>query len=74
LELSNNIVGISEMIIYKIATKIKNDNHGIVLREFDSMKFTIFTYFCFGTFFMVLLRKICDLQEQIRFIQLEIRF
>merc|ERR1711990_210332 len=62
---------LTEMIIYKIATKIKNDNHGIVLREFDSMKFTIFTYFCFGTFFMVLLRKICDLQDQIHFIELE---
>ena len=65
------------MIIHKIAAKIKNDNHGIVMREFENLKFTIFTYFCFATFFMVLLRKICDLQEQInefRSVEIEIRF
>ena len=70
----NNIFDILEMIIHKIATKMKNESHGIVMREFDSLKFTIFTYFCFGTLFMVLLRKICDLQEQIRSVEVEIRF
>ena len=53
---------------------MKSDNHGIVMREFENLKFTIFTYFCFATIFMVLLRKICDLQEQIRSVEIEIRF
>ena len=53
---------------------MKSDNHGIVMRELDSLKFTIFTYVCFATFFMVLLRKICDLQEQIQSVEVEIRF
>ena len=60
------------MTIHKIVTKNKNDNHVIAMRDFAGLKFTIFTYFCFGIFFMVLLRKICDLQEQLRSVQQEI--
>ena len=51
------------MTIHKIVTK--NESYGL--------KFTIFKYFIFGTFFMVLLEKIWDLQEQLRSVQQEIR-
>ena len=50
MKVSNNIEGISEMTIHKIVTKNKSDNHVIAMRDFAGLKFTIFTYFCFGTF------------------------
>ena len=75
LKFSIQNYGILGMIFRKIAAKIKFDDNKIgIMREFDSFKFTLLTYFCFGTFFLVLIRKISDLQAQIRSVELEIRF
>ena len=63
------------MIIRKILPKFPSETNGIgMTREFDNFKFTLVTYFCFGTFFMVLIGKIGDLQAQIRNVELEARF
>ena len=54
---------------------MKNDRNDVgIMRKFDGLRFTLLTYFCFGTFSFVLIRKIGDLQAQIRSVQLEIRF
>ena len=63
------------MIIRKILPKFPSETNGFgMTREFDNFKFTLVTYFCFGTFFMVLIGKIGDLQAQIRSVELEVRF
>ena len=63
------------MIIRKVFSKFPGENYGLgMTREFDNLKFTILTYFCFGTFFVVLIGKIGDLQAQIRSVELEARF
>ena len=61
------------MTIHKIVTQNKSNNHAIAMRDFAGLKFTILRMFLVGTFFMVLLEKICDLQEQLRSVQQEIR-
>ena len=63
------------MVIRKVLSKLPGENSGFgMTREFDSLKFTILTYFCFGTFFMVLIGKIGDLQAQIRSVEIEVWF
>ena len=63
------------MGIRNVVSKLPGVNNGFgVARDFDNLKFTILTYFCFGTFFMVLISKIGDLQDQIRSVELEARF
>ena len=63
------------MVIRNVLSKVPGVNNGFgMTREFDNLKFTILTYFCFGTFFMVLIGKIGDLQAQIRNVELEARF
>ena len=63
------------MVIRKVFSKLPGENIGFgMTREFDNLKFTIVTYFCFGTFFMVLMGKIGDLQAQIRSVEIEVRF
>ena len=63
------------MIFHKNVPKMKNDSNDVgIMRKFDGLRFTLLTYFCFGTFSFVLIRKIGDLQAQIRSVQLEIRF
>ena len=63
------------MVIRNVLSKFPGVNNGFgIAREFDNLKFTILTYFCFGTFFMVLIGKIGDLQAQIRSVELEARF
>ena len=63
------------MVIRKALFKFPGENNGFgMTRELDNLKFTILTYFCFGTFFMVLMGKISDLQAQIRSVELEDRF
>ena len=63
------------MVIRKVFSKLPGENSGFgMAREFDNLKFTILTYFCFGTFFMVLIGKIGDLQAQIRSVEIEVWF
>ena len=63
------------MIIRKMLPKFPSENNGFrMTTEFDNFKFTLVTYFCFGTFSMVLIGKIGDLQAQIRSVELEARF
>merc|ERR1712131_44693 len=63
---------LTEMIFHKKVPKIKNDSNDVgIMRKFDGFRFTLLTYFCFGTFSFVLIRKIGDLQAQIRSVQLE---
>ena len=63
------------MVIRKVFSKLPGENSGFgMTRGFDNLKFTIVTYFCFGTFFMVLMGKIGDLQAQIRSVEIEVWF
>ena len=63
------------MVIRKVLSKFPGEINGFgMTRELDNLKFTMLTYFCFGTFFMVLMGKIGDLQAQIRSVELEDRF
>ena len=63
------------MVIRNVVSKFPGVNNGFGgAREIDNLKFTILTYFCFGTFFMVLIGKIGDLQAQIRNVELEAGF
>ena len=60
------------MVIRKVLSEFPGENNGFgMTREFDNLKFTISTYFSFGTFFMVLVGKIGDLQAHIRSVELE---
>ena len=61
------------MVIRKALSKFQGETNGFeMMRGFDNLKFTILTYFCFGTFFMTLIGKISDLQAQIQTVEMEV--